>query len=96
MKGRNSRVEEYPSSFESSRWADLYGCIPGHSVKLADAIQATPKLISRDRLVGSSYRQMRGQMMLMFQSIIDLWYDFAKLCTGSPDAGTMWEKHCDT
>ena len=23
-----------PASFESSRWADFYGCIPGHSVKL--------------------------------------------------------------
>ena len=40
------------------------------------------KLILRDRLVGSSYRQMRGQMMLMFQSIIDQWYAFVKLCTG--------------
>eukprot|EP00435_Cladocopium_sp_Y103_P034429 s953_g8.t2 len=29
-----------PASFEASRWADFYGCLPGHSVKLADAIQA--------------------------------------------------------
>ena len=29
-----------PASFEASRWADFYGCLPGHAVKLADAIQA--------------------------------------------------------
>ena len=29
-----------PASFESSRWADMYGCLPGHNVQLADAIQA--------------------------------------------------------
>ena len=29
-----------PASFEASRWANFYGCLPGHAVKLADAIQA--------------------------------------------------------
>ena len=29
-----------PASFEASRWADFFACLPGHSVKLADAIQA--------------------------------------------------------
>jgi hypothetical protein len=29
-----------PATFEASRWADFYGCIPGHNVKLADAMQA--------------------------------------------------------
>ena len=29
-----------PASFEASQWADFYGCLPGHAVKLADAIQA--------------------------------------------------------
>lgn len=29
-----------PASFEASRWVDFYGCLPGHDVKLADAIQA--------------------------------------------------------
>ena len=29
-----------PATFEASRWADFYGCLPGHGVKLADAIQA--------------------------------------------------------
>ena len=29
-----------PASFEASRWADFYGCLPGNDVKLADAIQA--------------------------------------------------------
>lgn len=29
-----------PASFEPSRWADMFGCLPGHKVQLADAIQA--------------------------------------------------------
>ena len=29
-----------PATFEASRWADFYGCLPRHGVKLADAIQA--------------------------------------------------------
>ena len=29
-----------PATFEASRWADFYGCLPGHGLKLADAIQA--------------------------------------------------------
>ena len=29
-----------PATFEVSRWADFYGCLPGTDVKLADAIQA--------------------------------------------------------
>ena len=31
-----------PATFEASRWAELYGCIPGNLVKLADAIQVYP------------------------------------------------------
>ena len=27
-----------PATFEASRWTDFYGCIPGHNMKLADAI----------------------------------------------------------
>ena len=45
-----------PATFEASRWADFYGCIPGHNVKLADAIQG-----SRDLLVGSNSPKMHGR-----------------------------------
>ena len=40
---------------------------------------------------------MRGQMVLMFQSINDPWYDYAKLCTGIlTQAQCGIPKHCDT
>eukprot|EP00439_Symbiodinium_sp_Y106_P084767 s1599_g26.t1 len=29
-----------PATFDASRWADYYGCLPGHDVQMADAIQA--------------------------------------------------------
>ena len=41
-----------PASCESSSWADFYGRIPGHSVKLADAIQACIQA----QAASSSYR----------------------------------------
>ena len=29
-----------PATFDASRWADDYGCLPGNDVQMADAIQA--------------------------------------------------------
>ena len=29
-----------PATFDASRWADYYGCLPGNDVQMADAIQA--------------------------------------------------------
>ena len=29
-----------PATFDASRWADYYGCLPGNDVQVADAIQA--------------------------------------------------------
>ena len=28
-----------PATFDASRWADYYGCLPGNYVQMADAIQ---------------------------------------------------------
>ena len=85
-----------PASFESSRWADFYGCVPGHSVKLADAIQAyiqasltgppcwveLPSDAWPDDVDVSKYHRPVVRLL--------------KALYGHPDAGTMWEKHCDT
>ena len=29
-----------PATFDASRWADYFGCLPGNDVQMADAIQA--------------------------------------------------------
>ena len=84
-----------PASFESSRWADMYGCLPGHNVQLADAIQA--------------YIQASLTGVACWVELPDEawppWIDrkkyrrpvvrLIKALYGHPDAGTMWEKHCD-
>ena len=84
-----------PASFKSSRWADMYGCIPGHNVQLADAIQA--------------YIQASLTGVACWVELPDEawppWIDrkkyrrpvvrLIKALYGHPDAGTMWEKHCD-
>ena len=84
-----------PASFESSRWADMYGCLPGHNVQLADAIQA--------------YLQASLTGVACWVELPDEawppWIDrkryrrpvvrLIKALYGHPDAGTMCEKHCD-
>ena len=84
-----------PATFEASRWADFYGCLPGHNVKLADAIQA----YIQARLTGPP---------CWVELPEDAWPDdvdirkfrrpvvrLVKALYGHPDAGTMWEQHCD-
>ena len=84
-----------PATFEASRWADFYGCLPGHGVKLADAIQAYIQAV----LTGPP---------CWVELPEDAWpddIDFRKFCRpvvrlvkalyGHPDSGTMWEQHCD-
>eukprot|EP00435_Cladocopium_sp_Y103_P040038 s2308_g10.t2 len=84
-----------PASFEASRWVDFYGCLPGHDVKLADAIQA----YIQANLTGAK---------CWVELPPDAWPEdvdiskfrrpvvrLVKALYGHPDAGTMWEQHCD-
>eukprot|EP00435_Cladocopium_sp_Y103_P061888 s184_g23.t1 len=85
-----------PASFEASRWADFYGCLPGHDVKLADALQAYIQAKLTGPLCwveiptdawppGFEYWKFRGPVVRLDKALY-----------GHPDSGTMWEKHCDT
>ena len=78
------------ATFEASRWADFYGGIPGHNVKLADAIQA----YIQARLTGPPCWVKLPE---------DAWPDdidirkfrrpvvrLVKALYGHPDADTMW------
>ena len=85
-----------PASFESSRWADMFGCLPRHNVQLADAIQAyiqaplsgvacwveLPDEAWPPQIERRKYRRPVVRLL--------------RALYGHPDAGTMWEKHCDT
>ena len=89
-----------PATFEASRWADFFGCLPGNSVQMADAIQAYIQAL----LTG---------IACWVELPEDAWPDeilarirkiglrrpmcrLRKALYGHPDSGTMWEKHCDT
>eukprot|EP00435_Cladocopium_sp_Y103_P031652 s4552_g8.t1 len=84
-----------PATFEASRWADFYWCLPGNDVKLADAIQA----YIQAKLTGPpcwvelpedawpddiDIRKFRRPVVLLVKALY-----------GHPDSGTMWEQHCD-
>ena len=84
-----------PATFEASRWADFYGCLPGYSVKLADAIQAyiQAKLTGPPCWVelpedawpdNVNFRKFRRPVVRLVKALY-----------GHPDSGTMWEQHCD-
>ena len=86
-----------PVTFKDSRWADFYGCIPGHNVKLADAIQAYIQGGLRDLLVGSNSLKMHGPMISIPGSSEGRQCDLSKHFMATlMRAGTMWEQHCDT
>eukprot|EP00435_Cladocopium_sp_Y103_P066300 s290_g28.t1 len=76
-------------------WADFYRCLPSHSVKLADAIQA----YIQDKLKG---------LLCWVELPTDAWpagipywkyrrpvVRLDKAFYGHPDSGTMLEQHCD-
>ena len=85
-----------PATFDASRWADYYGCLPGHDVQMADAIQA--------------YIQAKLSGVPCWVELPDeAWHPSAnkhkfrrpvcrlvKVLYGHPDAGTMWEQRCHT
>jgi len=84
-----------PATFEAARWADYYGCLPGHNVQLTDAIQA----YIQAKLTGPA---------CWVELPDDAWPDdidfkkfrrpvvrLVKALYGHPDSGTMWEQHCD-
>ena len=80
-----------PASFEASRWADFYGCLPGHAVKLADAIQAKLKgPLCWVELPTDAWRP-EIQYWKFRRPVVRL----DKALHGHPDSGTMWEQHCD-
>ena len=83
-----------PATFDASRWADDYGCLPGNDVQTADAIQAYIKA----RLTGTP---------CWIELPDDAWHPSAnphkyrrpvcrlvKALYGHPDVGTMWEQQC--
>ena len=83
-----------PATFDASRWADDYGCLPGNDVQTADAIQAYIKA----RLTGAP---------CWIELPDEAWHPSAnphkyrrpvcrlvKALYGHPDAGTTWEQHC--
>ena len=80
-----------PASFESSIWEDFYGCIPGHSVNLADAIQA----YIQAHLTGPpcwvelpSDAWPDGVDVSKYQRPV---VRLRKALHGHPDAGAMWD-----
>ena len=85
-----------PASFEASRWADFYGCLPGHDVQLADAIQAyiQAKLTGPECWVELPPEAWPSDVNIkgLRRPVVRL----VKALYGHPDAGTMWEQHCDT
>ena len=85
-----------PASFEASRWADFYGCLPGHDVQLADAIQAyiQAKLTGPECWVELPPEAWPSDVNIkgFRRPVVRL----VKALYGHPDAGTMWEQHCDT
>ena len=84
-----------PASFESSRWADMFGCLPGHNVQLADAIQAYIQASLTGVACWVELPDEAWPRWINRKSFSKPVVRLIKALYGHPDAGTMWEKHCD-
>ena len=84
-----------PASFEASRWADFYGCLPGHAVKLADAIQAYIQAKLKGPLCWVELPTDAWPPEIQYWKFRRPVVRLDKALYGHPDSGTMWEQHCD-
>ena len=84
-----------PASFEASRWADFYGCLPGHAVKLADAIQAYIQAKLKGPLCWVELPTDAWPPEIKYWKFRRPVVRLDKALYGHPDSGTMWEQHCD-
>ena len=84
-----------PASFEASRWADFFGCLPGHSVKLADAIQAYIQAKLKGPLCCVELPTDAWPPEIQYWKFRRPVVRLDKALYGHPDSGTMWEQHCD-
>ena len=83
-----------PASFDTARWVDMYGCLPGHECQMADAIQAyiqailtgTPCWVELPLDAWPPHIDISKFRRPMVRLVKELY--------GHPDAGTMWEQHC--
>ena len=86
-----------PATMEAAKIADFYGCAPGHSIDIADAIQAyiqadmkgTPTWVclpedERPAWWAKKYPYLRRPVCRLNKALY-----------GHPDAGTFWEQKCD-
>ena len=84
-----------PASFEASRWVDFYGCLPGNGVKLADAIQAYIQAVLTGPACWVELPDDAWPAEIPFRTYRRPVVRLVKALYGHPDAGTMWEIHCD-
>ena len=84
-----------PATFEASRWADFYGCLPGHGVKLADATQAYIQAVLTGPPCWVELPEDAWPDDIDFRKFRRPVVRLVKALYGHPDSGTMWEQHCD-
>ena len=84
-----------PATFEASRWADFYGCLPGHGVKLADAIQAYIQAVLTGPPCWVELPEDAWPDDIDFRKVRRPVVRLVKALYGHPDSGTMWEQHRD-
>ena len=84
-----------PASFEASRLADFYACLPGHAVKLADGIQAYIQAKLKGPLCWVELPTDAWPPEIQYWKFRCPVVRLDKELYGHPDSGTMWEQHCD-
>ena len=92
-QGRHAVFEELssaPAAMPAGKFADAYGCMPGHCLQTADGIQAYPQA-KMDSPVKTWIRYPKHRIPDKWKGIRDPVVEMTNALYGHPDAGGYWE-----
>ena len=93
-----------PATMEASKIADMWSCVPGHSMEQADAVQA---YIQAELSGTPTWISLPEEAWTYAPPAVKSWYEknkdkyrrpvfrLLRALYGHPDSGTFWEQHCD-
>ncbi len=89
-----SDLGKAPTLLEGARLTDAYGCIPGHSIQQADAVQAYIQAPMRGPKCWVTLPREAVQNPSFYYQVQSPVVELIVALCGHPDSPTFWEMHC--
>ncbi len=83
-----------PTLLEGARFTDAYGCLPGHDIQQADAVQAYIQAPMRGPKCWITLPPEAVQNPQHYYAVKEPVVELLLALYGHPDSPTFWELHC--